>query len=105
MNKDNMILKRCDISMLKMSVNPPQCVVGADYCIIANGKVYHWVGIGWVEEREATQQDYENIPQILTPHCSQCKYYDCLSNNTMYCHKYQKRITARKRPCKHYNEK
>ena len=105
MSETNMIIKSADISMLKMSVNPPQCVVAADWCVIANGNVHQWVGIGWAERREATQEDYNNIPQILTPHCSQCKYYDCLSNSTMYCAKLQKRITARKRPCKYYKER
>lgn len=88
-----------------MSVNPPQCVVAADYCVISNGVVFQWVGIGWVEIRNATEQDYENIPQILTSHCSQCSHYDYLHNTTMYCNKLQKRITARKRPCKFYDEK
>lgn len=100
-----MIIKSADVSMLKMSANPPQCIVDADWCVIANGKVMQWVGIGWTEIREATQEDYDNIPQTLTPHCSHCKHYDCLSNNTMYCSKMQKRITARKRPCKHYKER
>lgn len=90
--------------MLKMSVKPPQCVVDADWCVIANEKVMQWVGIGWTEIRDATQEDYDNIPHILTPHCSQCKYYDILDKDVMYCSKLQKRITARKRPCKKYQE-
>lgn len=52
-----------------------------------------------------TQSDYDNIHEVLTPHCSQCCHYECLANATMYCNKLQKRITARKQPCKHYIEK
>lgn len=100
-----MIIKHSDINPIKMSVNPPQCVVAADYCVIANGKVMQYVGIGWTELRAATQNDYDTIPQILTPHCSHCQHYDILANATMYCHKQQKRITARKRPCKNYSER
>lgn len=37
-------------------------------------------------------------------HCSKCKYYEVYTNFTMYCHVLQKRITARKKPCKHYEE-
>ena len=98
------IVKQREISSIKMSVNPPQCVIDADYCVIANGKVMQYVGIGWVELRAATPSDYDTIPQILTPHCSQCEYYDNIGD-TMYCAKYHKRITARKRPCKHYKER
>lgn len=100
-----MIIKHSEITMIKMSVNPPQCVIDADYCVIANGKVMQYVGIGWTEIRDATPSDYERIPQILTPHCSHCRHYDILANATMYCHKLQKRITARKRPCKNYSER
>ncbi len=73
--------------------------------IIANGKVMQYVGIGWCELREATENDYKNIPYLLAPHCSQCLHYECFRNNMMYCHKLQKRITARKRPCKNYIER
>lgn len=100
-----MIIRLSDISMIKMSVKPPQCVVDADFCIIHNGNVCQFTGISWIIIREATQSDYDNIPQVLTPHCSQCRYYDYLGNTTMYCNKLQKRITARKQPCKNYSEK
>lgn len=100
-----MIIRLSEISMLKMSVKPPQSVVDADYCVIKDGTVHQYVGIGWVEVRTATQDDYDNIPQVLTPHCSQCRHYECLTNSTMYCHKLQKRITARKKPCKNYEER
>lgn len=42
--------------------------------------------------------------QERSPHCSQCVYYDNITT-TMYCYKLQKRITARKRPCKNYSER
>lgn len=100
-----MIIKLSDILPIKMSVNPPKCVVEADFCVIKNDTVFQYVGIGWVEIRIATQSDYDKIPQVLAPHCSQCKHYECLANATMYCKKLQKRITARKRPCKNYSEK
>ncbi len=100
-----MIIKMADISALKMSVNPPSCVVDADWCVICDGYVSQWVGIGWVTLKQATQTDYDNIPQVLTPHCSQCAHYDYLGNNSMYCYKLKKRITARKCPCKDYIER
>ncbi len=90
--------------MLKMSGNPPQCVVDAGYCVISDDKVMQYVGIGWIALRAATQSDYDHIPQVLTPHCSQCQHYDNIGD-TMYCYKLQKRITARKRPCKNYSER
>lgn len=99
-----MIIKLSDISPIKMSVNPLKAIVEADYCIIKDSKVLQYVGIGWCEIRTATESDYDNIPQILTPHCSHCDYYDSI-HNAMYCKKLQKRITARKRPCKDYSER
>lgn len=36
-------------------------------------------------------------------HCSECKYYWCYPPTAqMYCYKLGKRITARKKSCKHY---
>ncbi|WAK79135.1 hypothetical protein [Bacteroides phage Versailles] len=36
-------------------------------------------------------------------HCSECKYYWCYPHTTqMYCYKLGRRITARKKYCKHY---
>ena len=89
---------------IKMSANPPQCIVDADFCIVMGGKVLQWVGIGWTEIRDATPEDDKTLPLVLTPHCSHCKHYDVLENKTMYCHKLNKRITARKKPCKDYSE-
>lgn len=39
----------------------------------------------------------------ITKHCSHCAYYDILPNQTMYCCRLKRRITARKKPCKHYS--
>lgn len=36
-------------------------------------------------------------------HCSECAYYDLLPNLAMYCNRLKRRITARKKPCKHYS--
>lgn len=100
-----MIIKLSEISLMKMSANPPKSVVDADYCVIHDGNVCQYTGISWIIIREATQSDYDRIPQVLTPHCSQCKHYDYLGNAMMYCNKLERRITARKRPCKDYSEK
>ena len=32
--------------------------------VIHEGKVKEWVGIGWVELREATAEDREKIPEV-----------------------------------------
>lgn len=63
------------------------------------------LGLGWVPLRMATQRDYDKIPHIIEPHCSHCSHYEVLPNETMYCSKLQKRITARKKPCKSYRER
>ena len=89
---------------IKMSVNPPQCIVDADFCIVMEGKVLQWVGIEWTEIRDATPEDDQTLPLVFTPHCSHCRHYDVLKDKTMYCFKTHKRITARKKPCKDYSE-
>jgi len=102
------IVKIADVfglkGQIKMAANPPQCIVEADHCIVYDGRVMQYVGIGWTDIREATPEDYETIPMVLTPHCSHCKFYEILKDKTMYCFDTHKRITARKRPCKHYSE-
>lgn len=37
-----MIIRLSEISMIKMSVKPPQSVVDADYCVIKDGTVHHY---------------------------------------------------------------
>lgn len=104
-----MIIKYTDIfglrGQIKMSTNPPKCIVDSDYYIVMDGRVLQYVGIGWIEVREATSNDIVTMPQVFSPHCSQCKYYEILANQTMFCHQLQRRITARKRPCKKYSER
>jgi hypothetical protein len=59
-------ISRASISVIKMSVNPPVEVVNAGNKCISNGKVYHYVGIYWVEEREATVDDEKSgIPVLI----------------------------------------
>lgn len=53
-----------DLTNLKLRVNPPRVFVDAGYKVIHNGKIKCWVGIGWVEEREATPKDFEKIPEV-----------------------------------------
>lgn len=42
------------------------------------------------------------FPVVDDKHCSQCIHYEIHPNCTMYCRVLQRRITARKRPCGHY---
>lgn len=58
-------VKISELSKVKMSVNPPQCVVDADFRVIHDGKIKRYVGIGWVEEAPATPKDYEIIPKVI----------------------------------------
>lgn len=54
-----------DLSTIRMSVNPPQEVVNSGYRVIHEKQVKHWVGIGWVTERPANQEDYNNFPEVI----------------------------------------
>lgn len=56
---------RSEITPIKMTVNPPQCVVDAGFRIIHDNRIKHWVGIGWVEERVPTKEDYNTIPRVI----------------------------------------
>ena len=60
-----MKIKVTDLSKISMSINPPQEVVNSGYLVIHNGEIKHWVGIGWVTERSATPEDYNNIPEAI----------------------------------------
>lgn len=42
------------------------------------------------------------FPAVDDKHCSQCKHYEICTNYTMYCHVLQRRITARKKSCRHF---
>lgn len=59
-------VSRKDISPIKMATNPPKEIVNAGMRCISNKKLYSYVGIGWVEEREATVQDEKDgIPVLV----------------------------------------
>lgn len=60
-------ISRNQINPIKMSVNPPDEVVNAGHRVIndTDGHIYHYVGIGWVKERKANIEDYQNIPQLI----------------------------------------
>lgn len=60
-----MKVKVSDLNTIKMSVNPPQELVNSEYRVIHKGQVKQWVGIGWVTERPATTEDYNNIPEVI----------------------------------------
>ena len=59
-------VKRTEIGPIKMATNPPEVIVNAGMRCISNNKLYCYVGIGWVEEREATVQDEKDgIPVLI----------------------------------------
>lgn len=49
---------------ITMSVNPDEKIVNAGYKVIHEGFIYGYVGIGWCKERQATEKDYETIPEL-----------------------------------------
>ena len=57
--------KCSDITSIKMSTNPPKAIVDAGFRVIHDGKVKHYVGIGWVVESNATNDDYSKYPEII----------------------------------------
>lgn len=58
-------IKLKDVNGIKMSVNPPKCIVDADYRVIFNGRIKCYVGIGWVDEGKAKLSDYNKIPEVI----------------------------------------
>ena len=54
-----------DLNSIKMLTNPPQSVIRSGYRVIFRGMVRRYVGIGWVEEGKATENDYNQIPEVL----------------------------------------
>jgi len=54
-----------EVGTIKMMCNPPIEIVNAGMCIIHNKHVKCFVGIGWVVEREATREDYKEIPEVF----------------------------------------
>lgn len=60
-----MRIKVSDLNAIRMSTNPPQELVNSEYRVIHKDQVKQWVGIGWVTERPATTEDYNNIPEVI----------------------------------------
>ena len=58
-------IKLSELNKVKMSVNPPECVLKADYKVILNEMVKQYIGIGWIDIAPATPKDYETIPQVI----------------------------------------
>lgn len=54
-----------EVGTIKMMSNPPKEIVNTGMRIIHNKHVKCFVGIGWVVEREATREDYKEIPEII----------------------------------------
>ena len=58
-------ISKSEITPIKMIVKIPDIIVKSGFKVISNGKIYNYVGIGWVEEQEATNEDYELIPELI----------------------------------------
>jgi hypothetical protein len=58
-------VKLSELNKIRMSTNPPECVVKADCKVILNGMVKQYIGIGWIDIAPATPKDYETIPQVI----------------------------------------
>lgn len=56
-------IKLSELNKVKMSVNPPECVVKADYKVILNGMVKQYVGIGWIDVAPATPKTMKQYPK------------------------------------------
>jgi hypothetical protein len=55
-----MKIKRADLSTIKM-------VAGGEKRypkVVLDGRVKEWVGFGWIDLREAEQQDFLNLPVV-----------------------------------------
>lgn len=49
-------VKLSELNKIRMSTNPPECVVKADCKVILNGMVKQYIGIGWIDIAPATPQ-------------------------------------------------
>lgn len=58
-------IKISELNKFKMASNPPECVVKSNFCVIHNGDVKQYVGIGWITLHKATKKDFETIPQVV----------------------------------------
>lgn len=54
-----------ELNKIRMATNPPECVIESNYCVIHNCKVKQYVGIGWIEVKQATPKDYKTIPKVV----------------------------------------
>lgn len=61
-------IPRDEIRPTKMAVNPPKEIVDCGFKVINNedGHIYGYVGIGWVKEEKATDEDYLTIPKLMS---------------------------------------
>ena len=53
-------INRKDLSIIKMSISN-----NIPIRVIFYGKVFNWVGIGWVDEGPATVKDYDIYPVVV----------------------------------------
>lgn len=50
-------------------------------------------------------KEYIELDNYWNAHCSECVYFESFPPTTqMYCKKLQRRITARKKPCKYFEK-
>lgn len=54
-----------DVGIMTMMVNPPIEIVNAGMCLIHYKHVICFIGAGWIVEREATREDYKEIPEVF----------------------------------------
>jgi len=61
-------ISRDEIRPTKMAVNPPKEIVDCGFKVINNedGHIYGYVGIGWVKEEKATDEDCLTIPKLTS---------------------------------------
>lgn len=65
LNKDKIKIEASDVNSIIMSVKPPKAVEDAGNKVIHKGEIKHWVGIGWVTEGKACEEDYYKIPEVI----------------------------------------
>jgi len=54
-----------DVDRIKMVTNPPKEIVDCGFRVIFKKRVKSWVGFGWIDDRDATREDYKNIPEVF----------------------------------------
>ena len=60
-------IPRDEVNPVKMTTNPPKEIVDCGFKVInnENGHIYGYVGIGWVKEEKATEEDRLTIPELV----------------------------------------